>query len=192
MVAWGAPGRTTPIASPGSSEGSNWGCPVVGLSFGAALALELYRRHPAIPQSLVLASAYAGWGGSLPSEVAEQRREQALRDSERPPAEWVPEWAPGALAPRRRLRCAMSSSQPCPSFIRWGIARRPSPSPTPTCETSCPKSPYRRSSSMERRISAHRSLSPRSSSEIDHSRLELLPGVGHLPNLEEPERFNQG
>ena len=27
--------------------------------------------------------------------------------------------------------------------------------------------------------------------EIDHSRLELLPGVGHLPNLEEPERFNQ-
>jgi pimeloyl-ACP methyl ester carboxylesterase len=46
---------------------------VAGLSFGAILALALSRRHPAIPRSLVLASAYAGWGGSLPAEVAEQR-----------------------------------------------------------------------------------------------------------------------
>ena len=30
---------------------------VVGLSFGGALALELYRRHPTIPMTLVLASA---------------------------------------------------------------------------------------------------------------------------------------
>lgn len=30
---------------------------VVGLSFGGALALELYRRHPAIPMTLVLAGA---------------------------------------------------------------------------------------------------------------------------------------
>src|SRR5437660_259439 len=42
---------------------------VLGLSFGGALALELYRRHPAIPRSLVLVSAYAGWAGSLPAEI---------------------------------------------------------------------------------------------------------------------------
>jgi pimeloyl-ACP methyl ester carboxylesterase len=41
---------------------------VAGLSFGGILALALYRRHPAVPRSLVLASAYAGWGGSLPPE----------------------------------------------------------------------------------------------------------------------------
>jgi hypothetical protein len=29
------------------------------------LALEFYRRYPTIPASLVLASAYAGWAGSL-------------------------------------------------------------------------------------------------------------------------------
>jgi pimeloyl-ACP methyl ester carboxylesterase len=34
---------------------------VCGLSFGGALALELYRRHSAIPMTLILASAYAGW-----------------------------------------------------------------------------------------------------------------------------------
>jgi pimeloyl-ACP methyl ester carboxylesterase len=38
---------------------------VVGASFGSGLVLELYRRHPAVPRSLVLASAYAGWLGSL-------------------------------------------------------------------------------------------------------------------------------
>ena len=33
---------------------------VAGLSFGGALALELSYRHPAVPRTLVLASAYAG------------------------------------------------------------------------------------------------------------------------------------
>jgi pimeloyl-ACP methyl ester carboxylesterase len=50
---------------------------VAGISFGGALALELYRRHPSVPRTLVLASAYAGWGGSLPAEVADQRLRQA-------------------------------------------------------------------------------------------------------------------
>ena len=50
---------------------------MAGLSFGAILALAFYRRH-AVPRSLVLASAYAGWGGSLPPEVADQRLRQAF------------------------------------------------------------------------------------------------------------------
>jgi pimeloyl-ACP methyl ester carboxylesterase len=36
---------------------------VAGLSFGGALALELYRRHPTIPMSLVLACARIGLCG---------------------------------------------------------------------------------------------------------------------------------
>ena len=39
---------------------------VLGHSFGAGLALELYRRHPEIPASLVLAGAYAGWADRSP------------------------------------------------------------------------------------------------------------------------------
>lgn len=34
---------------------------ILGLSFGAGLALEFYHRYPTIPRSLILASAYAGW-----------------------------------------------------------------------------------------------------------------------------------
>jgi pimeloyl-ACP methyl ester carboxylesterase len=34
------------------------------LSWGASLALELYRRHPTAVRTLILVSAYAGWAGS--------------------------------------------------------------------------------------------------------------------------------
>lgn len=59
---------------------------VAGLSFGAALALELYRRHPQIPRTLVLTGAYAGWAGSLPPEAVADRLERALREAQMPPS----------------------------------------------------------------------------------------------------------
>jgi pimeloyl-ACP methyl ester carboxylesterase len=46
---------------------------VLGLSWGSSVALELYRRHPQVPASLILASAYAGWAGSLPPEEVNAR-----------------------------------------------------------------------------------------------------------------------
>jgi pimeloyl-ACP methyl ester carboxylesterase len=62
---------------------------VAGLSFGGILALELSRRHPAIAETLILVSAYAGWAGSLPADVAEQRLQQALMLAELSPEEFV-------------------------------------------------------------------------------------------------------
>jgi pimeloyl-ACP methyl ester carboxylesterase len=38
-----------------------------------ALVLELYRRHPTMPASLILVAAYAGWAGSLPAGEVSQR-----------------------------------------------------------------------------------------------------------------------
>lgn len=62
---------------------------VLGLSFGAGLALELYRRHPLIPTTLVLASAYAGWAGSLPPDVVKQRLQRTLEEAKLPPETFV-------------------------------------------------------------------------------------------------------
>src|SRR5688500_18459631 len=62
---------------------------VVGLSFGGALAIDLCRRYPAVPSTLTLVGAYAGWAGSLPSETVEQRLRQALELSEVSPEEFV-------------------------------------------------------------------------------------------------------
>jgi pimeloyl-ACP methyl ester carboxylesterase len=75
--------------------------PHIGLSFGGALALGPYRRHPAIPSSLILASAYAGWAGSLPAEVADERLRQALTLADLSPDEFV-----DALLLRRPRRAA--------------------------------------------------------------------------------------
>ena len=51
---------------------------VLGLSWGSSVALELYRRHPEVPRSLILASAYAGWAGSLPPEEVADRLQSVL------------------------------------------------------------------------------------------------------------------
>ena len=67
---------------------------VAGLSFGGAMALALAHRHPTVPRTLTLASAYAGWGGSLPAEEAEHRLRQALALSDLAADELV-----GALLP---------------------------------------------------------------------------------------------
>jgi pimeloyl-ACP methyl ester carboxylesterase len=70
---------------------------VLGLSFGTGLALELYRAHPELVRSLVLVSAYAGWAGSLPPEVAAQRKQRMLQMIELPPDPWAREWLPTPL-----------------------------------------------------------------------------------------------
>ena len=46
---------------------------VAGLSWGGTVALELYRRHPALVASLIMMDTYAGWKGSLPAEEVEAR-----------------------------------------------------------------------------------------------------------------------
>ena len=103
VVAWDAPGAGRSSDPPDSFGMSGYAdClagfierlglrrpHVAGLSWGGALALAFYRRHSAIPRTLVLASAYAGWAGSLPAEVAAQRLQQALVLSDLSPEKLV-------------------------------------------------------------------------------------------------------
>jgi pimeloyl-ACP methyl ester carboxylesterase len=48
---------------------------LVGHSFGTMVALSMFRRHPAVPASLVLVGGYAGWAGSLPPDEVARRLE---------------------------------------------------------------------------------------------------------------------
>jgi pimeloyl-ACP methyl ester carboxylesterase len=68
------------------------------LSFGGAVALAVYRRHPQLVRSLVLASAYAGWKGSLPPAEVEARLARARGELDVPPAEWIDGYLPGFFA----------------------------------------------------------------------------------------------
>src|SRR5829696_742238 len=101
---------------------------VLGLSFGGGLALELYRRHPGLPRSLLLASAYAGWAGSLPPEVVRERVERAEREAGLPPA----------CTRRSRGRGCGS----CPGPGTRPTWRSPTGS-TPRCASSSARSPRR-------------------------------------------------
>ena len=103
VVAWDAPGSGGSADPPDSWRMPDYadclaqfiaslalGRPhVVGLSWGGALALELYRRHPRIPRSLTLASAYAGWAGSLDPDARDQRLRTSLELAAQPIDQFV-------------------------------------------------------------------------------------------------------
>jgi len=205
VVAWDAPGCGRSSDPPetfrlpeyadclaGFVDALDLGRPhVLGLSLGGVLALELYRRHPTLPMTLVLAAAYAGWAGSLPAEVVEQRLAQGLREADLPPDRWVPGWIPGLLtesappemvdevvammsefhpAGYRAMAYAMAEADlrdvlpliDVPTLLLWGDADRRSP------------------------LSVGENLQ----AKIPASRLVVLPGVGHLSNVEAAAQFD--
>ena len=103
VVAWDAPGAGLSSDPPenfgvtgyadclaGFIDRLDLGKPhIIGLSFGGVLAIEFAGRYRDVPASLVLASAYAGWAGSLPADVAQGRLQQALELSALGPDEFV-------------------------------------------------------------------------------------------------------
>lgn len=205
VVAWDAPGAgqsSDPSESFGSDDYADClsafmealeldQAHVLGLSWGGVLAQELYRRHPERVRSLILADTYAGWKGSLPEAVCEERLEACLRESELPPAEWVPGWLPGLLtenAPqelRDEVAEVMSDFHPTgyramalalvevdtrdllpqirvPTLLLWGEADERAPL----------------------------SVAQQLRDAIPSARLVVIPQAGHESNVEQPTRFN--
>jgi len=72
---------------------------VLGLSLGGILAIALHGRHPDVARSLVLASAYAGWAGSLTPAEVQRRVQGVLRDLERNVDEVAREFVATLLPP---------------------------------------------------------------------------------------------
>ena len=204
VLAWDAPGcgrSSDPPAGWGSADYARClagviralglGRPhVCGLSFGGTLALELYRRHPDVPRSLLLADSYAGWAGSLPPAVVEERLARVRREAELSPAQWAPGYvggffstsAPAAL--REETLAMMADAHPAgprlmaeamgradlrdvlpaiavPTLLLWGAADERAP------------------------LSVGEDLHAR----IPGSELVVIPGAGHLSNAESPEQF---
>ena len=165
---------------------------VLGLSFGGGLALQLFERHPALPRSLVLAGAYAGWAGSLPAEVVEERLRGMLRDAGRDPKAvalefsetlfdesvdrglvdevvgHIAEFHPAGVRAMAQgfaeadLRHVLPTVD-VPTLLLYGDADRRSPM------------------GVARELEA----------QIPGARLAVIPGVGHLSNLEAPETFSR-
>lgn len=162
---------------------------VLGLSFGTGLALELYRAHPELVRSLILVSAYAGWAGSLPPEVAQQRKLRMLQMIDLPPDAWAREWLPTLLTEsvpadvRDELTRILSDFHPTGQrrLLESGFAEHdvrdllPSIS-VPTLLVYGEKdvrSPLKVAEAMH--------------ASIPGSHLVVIPGVGHMVDMQAPQ-----
>jgi pimeloyl-ACP methyl ester carboxylesterase len=164
---------------------------VLGLSLGSGLALELYRRHPTIPRTLILASAYAGWAGSLPAEVAEQRRQHVLRLTDLPPERWAREWIPTLLtesAPAElvdEVVTILSEFHPAGQrALLQAFADQDLRDVLPRIDVPT----LLLYGDQDVRSPLH--VAEALHAQIPGSRLVIIPGVGHLSDMEAPERFN--
>jgi pimeloyl-ACP methyl ester carboxylesterase len=163
---------------------------VAGLSWGGTVVLELYRDHPGLVASLVLADTYAGWKGSLPAEEVEARVEgvrQAVAApagsfdptlpglfAGDPPAEFVPllEAMGGDVRPASMKTALMVMAEAdlsdllpqvrVPTLLIWG--------------ESDARSPLEVARQFEQ--------------AIPDATLTVIEGAGHVSNLERPEEFN--
>jgi pimeloyl-ACP methyl ester carboxylesterase len=163
---------------------------VAGVSWGGTVVLELYRRHPEVVQTLILADTYAGWKGSLPPQEVEARvagaREMLAAPAEEfdptlpglfahgPPAEFAPllEDIRAAVRPESlgaQLHVMAEADQrdllpriAVPTLLIWGELDARSP------------------------LSVARQFEQ----AIPNSELVVIPDCGHVSNLERPEHFN--
>lgn len=165
---------------------------VLGLSFGSALALELYRQKPGFCRTLVLASAYAGRSGSLPTDVVELRLRKTIRDLDLPSAEVVTiynvpglltESAPPALVAENAAIMSGFHSLGMKSMTR-ALAEADLRDVLPRIEV--PTLLLYGEMDARSPISVGEELHAR----IRGSRLVVIPRVGHLSNVEAAERFN--
>jgi pimeloyl-ACP methyl ester carboxylesterase len=205
VVAWDAPGAGGSSDPPDGFGLSDWAdClaeviaaldldrpHVAGLSWGGGLALELYRRHPSVPRTLILVSAYAGWGGSLPAEVVAQRLELMLRNTHLPPEQWAPALIDtlvgrGAGEPlRAELASIIAELHPAATrtalraFARADLRDVLPRIDIPTLLVC-----------GEQDVRAPRDVWEPLHTAIPGSEVVLVSGAGHLVEMETPERFD--
>jgi pimeloyl-ACP methyl ester carboxylesterase len=165
---------------------------VVGMSFGSAVALACYGRHPERAKSLVLAGASAGWAGSLPQAEVERRIAHATEYAARPIEDWVAAYLPtmfsDSAAPEavteahelmsdaRQAACLTGLRAMADADLRDILSRIDVPTLLLYGE-------------RDRRTPV--AVGQALHAAIGHSRLVVLPRAGHLCHAEAPDAFNR-
>ena len=164
---------------------------LLGLSWGSMVALELYRGYPEIPASLVLASAYAGWAGSLPPEEVDRRYAQVLAEIDQPPEKFVDDWLPTLFTDRADPAVVAEVARIMADVRPAGMRALLSASgradyrpmlPTISIPTLLLYGADDQRSPLDVAHELHR--------QIPGSRLAVIPDVGHLALMEAPDAFN--
>jgi pimeloyl-ACP methyl ester carboxylesterase len=163
---------------------------VAGVSWGGTVAQELYRHHPELVATLLLVDTYAGWKGSLPEEEVRVRVEgvrQMLAAADHlfdptlpglfagdPPAEFAAllEAMAADVRPESMKTALLVMAEAdqrdllpriaVPTLLIWG----------------------------ERDARSPLSVARQFEDAVPDAKLVVIPGAGHVSNLEAPELFN--
>ncbi len=204
VVAWDAPGAGSSSDPPESFGIAGYadslagfvaalelGTPhVAGLSFGGALAIELAHRHPASARSLALGSAYAGWRGSLSPSAAEARLGQAHELSRLSSDEFTDTLLPTMFSEGTSQSTVDGFGASVRSFHPSGFRAMANAS----AEDLRDALPLIEAPTLlihgENDVRAPMAVARHLEESIPGARLVVLPGAGHVCNLEAPENFN--
>ena len=165
---------------------------VLGLSWGGGLALELYRRWPTTVGTLLLASAYAGWAGSLPAEAVAQRLDAYLEAARRPAAEAMRGWMPSMFSAAVPAEVASETLEILSGFHPRGLtllARSFAETDLRDMLGSIAVPTLLLYGDADTRAPLR--VAEDLASQIPGSTLAVMPGVGHLGNIEAPDRFHE-
>jgi len=163
---------------------------VAGLSWGGTVALELYRLRSELVATLILADTYAGWKGSLP-EAEVQVRVAGLRRMLAAPAYAFDPTLPGLFAGdppaalARRFAAMAADVRPASMGIALELMAEADLCevlPRITVPTLLIWGEHDARSPL---VVAHQF-----DAAIPHAELVVIPGAGHVSNLERPEQFN--
>jgi pimeloyl-ACP methyl ester carboxylesterase len=205
VVAWDAPGAGHSSVTPESFGLSDYAdClagfvsalklsrpHVAGLSFGGVLALELFRRYRALPRKLVLASAYAGWAGSFPRDVVQERLRLSLQLSRLPASDFVAALLPsmfsrGAAADRVAAFAANVAEFDPVGFRAMAMASAEADLRDVLPLIDVPTLLLY----GDQDVRSPRAVAEALHASIPGSRLVVMPGVGHVSSVEAPDRFS--
>jgi len=164
---------------------------ILGLSFGGGLALEFYRSYPEIPGSLILASAYAGWAGSLSPEIVEDRLQKGLQQSTLPAKQVLEAWLPTLFNNSVSAEVIKETAEIMKDFHPAGMrvmlqafAEADLRSILPHIEIPT----LLLYGDADQRSPLH--IARELHKSIPTSSLVVMKGIGHLLNAEAPEKFN--
>ena len=167
---------------------------LIGLSWGSSVALEFYRRHPRTPASLILASAYAGWLGSLPPEEVRARHASILAAADLPREDLLRGWSgvlgrnasPELVEETLNIAADNSGSVHPGGYRAIADSMAESDLRDVLPDINCPTLLLH--GELDERSPLHVAESLRQ--QIPSAELVVIPGVGHLVNAEAPHAFN--
>jgi len=204
VIAWDAPGAGLSDDPPGSYTMSDWAdcldafldslhirqAHILGISWGGVLAQEFYLRHPQKVSGLILADTNPGWS-ALSDSVAQDRLKACIQDTLLPVNDFVEKYLPGMFSnlvnqeTKETLRKVMSDTH------RRGFQ---------LMATAIAKADMRRLYSSvkvpvllvwgEKDNRAPVNIAHEMNNSIPNSKLVIIPGTGHVSNMEQPEWFN--